>query len=176
MVYPARRVPLETILQISNTRGSNRPKAMNLQAANCTQIPRAGELLLELKALRITSRSPLVGPGTRQGALAPGRAEKIQETSRRGHFSENSIDFVCSSKMLFSQGRKIFGQRNNRARRINRNRNHTILHNFLWSIRQDGPRWKRFCRFRAPVGRKHEIVSICKRPIASRFPGQANYS
>ena len=75
MVYPAGRVPLETILQISSTGGSNKPKAINLQAANCKQIPRAGELLLELKALRSTSLFRSVGPGTRQGALAPAGPE-----------------------------------------------------------------------------------------------------
>ena len=34
-----------------------------------------------------------LGPGTRQGALAPGRAEKIEQDARREQFSENFARF-----------------------------------------------------------------------------------
>ena len=50
------------------------------------------------------------GPGTRQGALAPGRAEKIEQDARREQFSENLARFH-SHELGPSRSAKIIEKR-----------------------------------------------------------------
>ena len=116
------------------------------------------------------TRHPSGCTGPRQGRKNIG---KCQLTSVD---PENFAISWCFPKVLFLQGLIFFRKGKIRAQRITRNRNHAILHNFLWSIRQVGSRWKRICRFRALHGRNNKIVPICKRHVASRFPVQPNYS
>ena len=54
MLYPAGVVRIEHYLQMPSNYCLKGAQAMDLQAANCKQSPSAGELLLELKALRVT--------------------------------------------------------------------------------------------------------------------------
>ena len=116
------------------------------------------------------ARHPSGCTGPRQGR------KNIRKSAERSLFRKFRRFCVFIKIGVLTGAGKILRKEKNRPQLINKNRNRTILHNFFWSIRPGGSRWKRFCRFRAPDGRTDQKPPICKRPIASRFPVQANYS
>ena len=81
-----------------------------------------GKLSPSLQAMWDT----FLGPGTRQGALAPGRAEKIEQHARREQFSEN-FDRFRSHGLGASRNSNIIGKRSLREQFSRMEHNHPNL-------------------------------------------------
>ena len=97
MLFPAGVVPCQTnrgILRKSTEKGA---QASNLQAANCKRIASAGELLLELKALRVISKFEAKHLSR---CWAPGRAAQIELELTSERFLEKSSIFGVMKKPI----------------------------------------------------------------------------
>ena len=83
MLYTGVAVRNQMNLPVIRNSCLKRTQASNLQAANCKRIAPAGELLLELKALRLFNNS---ARSTLPGAEPPAGPEKVSRTLAENSF------------------------------------------------------------------------------------------
>ena len=107
MIYPEKLVPGQTNSQIAKYFHCCDQNLRKIRSQIEVQFPTQAVLLFEPEGLSESCEAASVGPGTRQGALAPGRAEKNEQAVRNKYFHKMLvhaivIDDVHSAMRTFS--------------------------------------------------------------------------